>query len=145
MRRFHFEMEEVLRHKDRLERQAEARVAQAAAELQQIREEMERCRQELDKLAQVMSDMGTRHADRWCERFEQSGRWAEAVRRAEQRVVEAQTRLEEAIRARVAIGIEVEALRLLKTQRLQEHRRELERVRQKESDDAAIRRRLANG
>jgi len=142
MKRFQFELEPVLRHKTQKEREAENRVAHAAARLRAAEHELGRKMMHLEELSAEMARLGLRPVAVWSERFERMIRLCEAVKQAEQAVVDAQATLDQAERERVRIGIEVEALRQLKTQRWQEYQRERDRKRQKDLDDDALRRRM---
>lgn len=142
MKRFHFELEPVLRHKLQLEREAEARVAAALARLQQAREELHRQQQELRKLSEEIACLGVQPAAIWNEKFDRMLRISEALKQAEQAVEGAQQRLEQEVQARSKLGVEVETFQQLKMQRWREYRVEREKAQQKELDDRALRRHI---
>jgi flagellar biosynthesis chaperone FliJ len=131
-----FRLDKVLRWKERLEKEARAErfgLQRRADDLAAERREME------GRRAAAPDDAAAAELHEW-------SRWAEALRHreahVEQRLEALRPRLQEAVRAHVALRREVEGLRRLRERALAEARRRRERKAQEAIDDAANRRRL---
>jgi flagellar biosynthesis chaperone FliJ len=131
-----FRLDKVLRWKERLEKEARAErfgLQRRADDLAAERRELEARR------AAVPDEADAAELGEW-------SRWAEALRHREthleMRMEALRPRLQEAVRAHVALRREVEGLRRLRERALEEARRRRERKAQEAIDDAANRRRL---
>jgi flagellar export protein FliJ len=139
MKSFAFSLESVLAYKHQRERMAEMLEMKVRAVVEAARRRVEEVQEQLKRLADRMVQAPV-PPDSWPARFEQSNRLGDSLRAAQLEMEKAELALREATRERVRWSTEVESLKILREQQLEEFLREQERVEQVELDELGMRR-----
>jgi flagellar export protein FliJ len=142
MKRFVFRLESLLRLKRQKDRQAESRQLHARRVWEGAQLEVDSL---LERLMQCASAVEARigqaiETDRWIAQYEHMTQVRLAVDSAEAKAKRAMTALEEANRLRRITAAELEALKLLRQEQWQEHRKESAQAEQQRLDDAYLQR-----
>jgi flagellar FliJ protein len=139
MKKFAFPLESVLRYKRQLERMAELREMQARAAVDLARRRVEDLREQLERVAESMAE-APRPPDSWPARFERTVRIGDALKIALESLEKAEQALREAAKERLRWSTEVESLKLLQQQQLEEHRHLEQRSEQVRLDEVGMQR-----
>jgi flagellar protein FliJ len=142
VKRFRFGLEQVLKVKKQRERIAEAKLAQARKALDDAQAHVETVRLEIGRVSATLGGLigSVLRPETWAATFEHSDRLARAMRDAETALAQARKLFDEAAQARRAIATEVEILKSLRQQKLEEHRAETQKVEQNRLDELGMRR-----
>jgi flagellar export protein FliJ len=142
MRRFDFPLEQVLRHRERREQQAELREQHAAAALRTVQAECTTLRCQLDEVAAALhGKMGAAlDVTAWLAAYRQAERLGSDLQSAETRQAAALQALQEAAVDRKKKALEAEALRRLKQSRKQKHDDDVAKAEQIALDEIGMRR-----
>ena len=139
MKRFHFQLEKLLRYHQQRQKQAELLLARAGTELEAARSVVVELERQIDATCRLPERVG-RLVDPALR--EQSLRLAqqlcETLQPTQDRLKEAERRFREAQSQHTAVTQQVEALLLLRSQRWQEHQDEAARLQQIELDDVVM-------
>lgn len=139
MKRFHFQLEKILRYHQQRQKQAELMVARAGRERATAQETVQELERRIDITCQLSERVGQpivpeyreqslRHGQQLCESLDTAQK---ALAAADQRLREAQTQYTE-------VTQQVEALLHLRSQRWDEHHDQRERLQQIELDDVVM-------
>jgi flagellar biosynthesis chaperone FliJ len=142
MPRFQFNLERVLRHKERHERQAELRQQQALGQLRAVEMEIAVCQRRLDDSAAALQGKLGRSLDlsAWLASYREAERLARELAAAEARRLRALQALQEAAAGRRKKALEAEALRHLRRRHKQKHEESAARAEQVALDEISLRR-----
>ena len=139
MKRFHFQLDKLLRYHQQRQKQAELLLARVGRELEAARQVIVELQRQIDATCRLPEQVG-RLIDPALR--EQSLRLAqqlcETLRPAQDRLKEVERRFREAQSQHTAVTQQVEALLLLRSQHWQEHRDEAARLQQIELDDVVM-------
>lgn len=142
MKRFEFRLARVLKLRKQQQWQAELRQQQARALLDAAQLEVMTLEYQLAQYTATLAaqlgqavDLGS-----WIVCYEQSGQIGRALDRAEEKVKEAERKLQEADAFRVQKATEVEALKFLRSQEWQAYHHDMERDRQEQLDELSLHR-----
>jgi flagellar export protein FliJ len=146
MKRFHFELERVLKFKQRREQLAEVQQKQAAAALQAAQAETLALGEQLTRACLTLQQkLGKpQDATTWMAVYLQSARLQQALQTAGTKVKQAAHDFDVAAAARKQAAMEVEALLTLRQRKWQEHRRDVQQTVQEQLDDVSLRRWLGS-
>jgi flagellar export protein FliJ len=140
--RFTFELDRVLKYKQRRERLAEVKHKQATTALQAARNEAEALRRQLDLACLRLQDKMGKPQDTitWLAVYRQGTILDQALQIAGRKVERATHDLAQAAAARKQAAVEVEVLLTLRHQRWHEHRVEMQRAEQERLDELGMQR-----
>jgi flagellar export protein FliJ len=142
MKRFTFELERVLKFKQRREQLAQVQQRQASAALQAAKAEALTLRDQLDRAClRLQQKLGKpQDATTWLAVYLQSSLLQQALQSAGQKVEGAAANFQVAAAARQKAAVDVEMLLTLRQQKWQEHLREFQQTAQERLDELGLRR-----
>jgi flagellar export protein FliJ len=142
MKPYHFRLERVLRLKEQQKRVAELQEMQAQQNLHRSRAGVTTVRQQLSENSAALAV----HVGRvvspaaWLAFYDLSRKLGDALKKAETQLQQAQENVNQAMRRRVQISRETEALVVLRDEQQREYRHEVERQVQGHLDELSVRR-----
>lgn len=139
MKRFHFQLEKLLRYHQQRQKQAELEMVRAGHEVEAAQAAVRELEQRIESACRLPERIGRPIEPALREQsLRLAQHLAESLRPAQDRLKAAERHYREANGQHTAVTQQVEALLLLRTQRWQEHLDEANRQQQIELDDAVM-------